>query len=636
MSYIHTALAAPDTGTTLENQRTRFTQAEQALATNNLPRFNALAETLRDYPLYPYLRFAELHRNLSQLKPREVEDFLTDYADTPLPAQLHATWLETLAQNQQWEAFQASYRPSSSIALECHHRRATLRAGQPRQALHEIEKLWLVGRSQPAVCDPLFAAWRQSGGLTAALAWQRVELAIAARQPDLARFLSRYLSASDRAWLDVWLALYEQPDTIERYPQLQRDHPRAGEITAYAMTRLGLRDEIKTAALWRRVSDYPGLNPSQKGRILRAIALGMATSHRYEAQAWLGRVPTAQQNASVRAWRVRVALKAGDWPAVLAYINAMPEKERTDLRWRYWRARALAALDQTEEAKGIYSTLAGIRHYYGFLAADRLGLDYSMQHTPVSPDPVGLTALAHLPAMQRARELHRLQRLTQARREWRLATRALNTTDLQQAAQLAREWGWFDQAIRTISASGHRDDLNLRFPLAYQDLIVAYAGKNRIEPAWAFAIARKESLFAPDARSPVGALGLMQLMPATGQQVARRLNTRLSSSRQLLDPETNVRFGTAYLSQLMGEYGHPVLATAAYNAGPHNVDRWLSDQSLPADIWIETISFGETRDYLAGVLAFTAVYQHQVDGSTTRLSDLMVNVVKNDGPATAK
>jgi len=485
-----------------------------------------------------------------------------------------------------------------------------------------------VGRSQPAACDPLFRSWRSAGQLTPELAWQRVELAIAAKQPRLARYLRRFLPASDQRWLDLWLALRSDPSKIGRYPQLRRDHPRAGQLTTYAMTRLGLRDEQKAAELWSKIQEFPGLDSSQKGAIIRAIALGMATSHHRQAHAWLSRVPAAQRDKTVQEWRIRVALRQFDWPAVLAYIGALPTPQRTKLRWRYWRARALEGLDQQDAATAIYQALAEYRNYYGFLAADRLGLSYNLQHHPVIDDPISQAALSQLPAILRARELHQLQRLHHARQEWQLATRALPEEDLQQAARLAQSWGWDDQAIRTISRSAHRDDVNLRFPLGYQALITTAATTHKIAPAWAFAIARKESLFTPDARSRVGALGLMQLMPKTGRRVARSLGRPLRSSRELLNPATNVQLGSAYLAQLMARYNHPVLATAAYNAGPHNVERWLPDQLLPADIWIETISYGETRDYLAGVMAFTAVYVAQLGDTPIRLSDLMVNIVK--------
>ena len=196
------------------------------------------------------------------------------------------------------------------------------------------------------------------------------------------------------------------------------------------------------------------------------------------------------------------------------------------------------------------------------------------------------------------------------------------------AARLAHEWGWHDRAITTMARTRQRDDLRLRFPLAHREQIEAAADANGIEPAFAFAIIRQESAFTPDARSPAGALGLMQVLPRTARQVAERMGLRFSRSRELLNVATNLRLGMAYLGQMLRRFNeHPLLAAAAYNAGQYRVDKWIRrDHIIPADIWLETLPVAETRNYVRNVLLFTAIYQQRLGQTPERLHKRMMPI----------
>jgi soluble lytic murein transglycosylase len=329
----------------------------------------------------------------------------------------------------------------------------------------------------------------------------------------------------------------------------------------------------------------------------------------------------------VREWRIRVCLRQGDWAGVLYWLDRLPPAERDSTRWRYWRGRALDVLERGEEARLAYQRIAGQRDYHGFLAADRLGLAYAIASAPLEIPPTELEALlAGSPGLQRARELYILGREPEAEAEWRQAIQAFDPTALQQAALLAHRWEWRYQAIVTIARAGHWDDLELRFPLAYREGVMANARARALDPAWVYAVIRQESSFRPDARSPVGALGLMQLMPATGRQIARELRDA-ADPPDLLQPETNIRYGVHYLQQISQRLqDNPVLATAAYNAGPNKVAQWLpAGAPVPADVWAETIPYRETRAYVQRVMEYAAVYRHLLglEGSETTLGARM-------------
>ncbi|MFQ5626622.1 MAG: transglycosylase SLT domain-containing protein, partial [Methyloligellaceae bacterium] len=287
-----------------------------------------------------------------------------------------------------------------------------------------------------------------------------------------------------------------------------------------------------------------------------------------------------------------------------------------------WTARALESLGWHDDADSIYTELARERSYYGFLAADRIDHDYQLNHRALEYSDHELRLLAAQPGAMRARELYGLGRTVDARREWRMFTRSMTDEELARAAKLAHGWGWHGRAIMTVARTPHLDDLELRFPLAYHDRVLEQARAQRLDPAWMYAIVRQESAFVADARSPAGALGLMQIMPGTGRKIGRSLDKPLKNRRQLLDADISLEFGSTYLRILLDQLdNHSVLAAAAYNAGPHRVERWRpAERNMSADLWIETVPYRETREYLRHVLAYTTIYERRLGRETVRLS----------------
>jgi soluble lytic murein transglycosylase len=280
----------------------------------------------------------------------------------------------------------------------------------------------------------------------------------------------------------------------------------------------------------------------------------------------------------------------------------------------------LEATGQEKDAQRFYREAAKQRDYYGFLAADRMKLPYQLNNNPLEASAKQLAAIEKIPAIQRARELYILGRIQDGRSEWQYAMAGFDDKALKTAALLAHGWDWHHQVILTLAQAKYWDDLGLRFPLPYREQIVTHAGNNKINPAWVYAVIRQESAFQKDARSPAGALGLMQIMPATGRRIARTLEVNLPSQYRLLDTDLNIRFGTHYLRYTLDKFqDNPVLATAAYNAGPGRVTQWLREDTSPisADIWAETIPFLETRKYVQRVMEYTVIYSHQMGSMDT-------------------
>ncbi|MCA1804736.1 MAG: transglycosylase SLT domain-containing protein, partial [Xanthomonadaceae bacterium] len=403
--------------------------------------------------------------------------------------------------------------------------------------------------------------------------------------------------------------------------------PMAHEIIHHGLIRLARHDPEQAFARWEDLRARHGLDPALAAAALRRMALSAAFAHHPRALEWLIQVPDTSADDTVQQWRIRSALVGEHWEQVLYGHAALSDDERDKNEWRYWRARALHALGREDAAMAEFTRLARERDYHGFLAADRLDWQYAMNDEPIAASPAELAQLERAPGVLRARELYRAGLITDARREWYELTRRLAPRDLQLAARLAHQWGWHDRAIITTAHAAHYSDLDLRFPLLHQREVMRTAQHQRLDPALIFGVIRQESAFMQDARSPAGALGLMQLMPATGRMTARQEQVPLPNTQSLLQTDKNILLGSAYLRRMLDEFGgNPAMATAAYNAGPHRVKRWRPEQEQDAEVWVDRIPFHETRNYVRNVLAYAAIFEYRLERPVTRLRERLPEI----------
>ncbi|OGI39790.1 MAG: hypothetical protein A2140_08860 [Candidatus Muproteobacteria bacterium RBG_16_62_13] len=400
-------------------------------------------------------------------------------------------------------------------------------------------------------------------------------------------------------------------------------------VVRHGVVRLAARDPAEAVRRWQAIKERHQMFGEDDNYVFRHVGIIAAQRHMPEALVWLSAVSADPADEQLHLWRVRAALRAGEWETARRFIAALPEEQQREGRWVYWKARSLEIGGKKREAEKLLRVLARERSYYGFLAADRLQAEYAMQHTPVAATPEEVTAMLARPGIQMAQELYRIGHILDARRQWNWVIQHLNNRELSVAALVASQWGWHDRAILTAGRSKNYDDLELRFPVLYREQIETNASAQGLDPGWVYGVVRQESAFVVDARSPVGALGLMQLMPATGRMTGRRLNVPIRGRESILNIDNNLKLGTGYLKEvLQRNNGHQTLATASYNAGPHRVTSWLPDgKAIDAEVWVETIPFNETRDYVRNVLAFAAVYDHRLGIRPVRLQARMPEVV---------
>ena len=615
----------------LAADRAQFKRAYAALTSGNVERARSLIKDLQDYPLYIYYRFHELQRKLHRTPAHEVREFLSAYDGSLLAKRLRSEWLERLYRAQRWQDFLQDYRPQSRTKLRCAHLTARIRTKQLEGVLSDARALWLVGKSQPDDCNNAFEFLKQSGALTDQLLWQRVRLAFAKNNTSLARYLLKsIIDPNLRIAGKHWLRAHSEPKRSLRDPYFNNDNPLAREILIHAIARIARKDIDYAAQTWQKFRQEQKFTVHEAGRAQRILGVYAAKQDHARKIELLDQIPTPYVDNEAEKYRLRAALKTRSWENLVDWTGRDPAGDIDLLRWRYWRARALKELGRDTAANLLFRELAKQRDYYGFLSADQLGVEYRMNDRPIVAKDPELSAMLAKPGIRRARELYRLQMQFRARQEWIHEIGLLSKRELEVAAHIVHSWGWNDRAILALGKAKSYDDLSIRFPLNHADLVRRYAAKRGLESSVIYSIIRSESAFMADARSPAGALGLMQLMPATGRETARRIGAPLKSARELLIPAKNVTIGTAYLKQMLNRFdGNFAMAAAAYNAGPHRVKAWRPESGcVPADIWIDTIPFTETRRYVRRASFYTAVYDWRLNDTIKPLHKRLYGVSK--------
>ena len=605
-------------------KRKDFQRAQDALSAGNIRQFKKITASLKDYPLYPYLVYSYLRPRLWQAKDREVRTFLKYYSDLPMAEDIRATWLKVLARHGRWQAYLDFYTPQDDETLQCYQLQARLRTHNDAYLLEDTRSLWLSGESLPSACDPAFAKLYKSELMTNELVWRRIKLAMANGETRLAKYLGTRLDKTDQQWVDRWIAVYHNPASWTRDPKFA-DTAITRDILAYGISRLARIDTDAALKHWGSWKDNYSFKPEVRNQMKKTLAVWAVINDHKRAKELIDNLDNSLVDENIFHWRLRNALENEDWPALVKWTEGPPPDEKIRLRWWYWRARALEKTGKAAAAEELYRSIAKERDYYGFLAADRLGIPYHMNYVSLPKDIETWHELSKLPAIVRAREFYLLGAIYPARREWHHALDNMTSYQMQIAAAIAANWGWHDRVILTLGMARSYDDLILRFPLPFEKQLRKYAEKRQLDLGWTYALTRAESAFMEDARSPAGALGLMQVMPGTGRQTAKTLGLRRFRAKYLLEADKNITIGSAYLKQMYDKFnGNMVLATAAYNAGPGNVSSWMpKTQCIEPDIWIEQIPLEETRKYVSRILFYAAVYDWRLQQDITPIRDRM-------------
>ncbi|MBO1519814.1 transglycosylase SLT domain-containing protein [Oceanisphaera pacifica] len=611
-------------GADASSMREQYRDAEQALDKKDDLRFTQLRKGLNEYPLAIYLDYQYLVNHLSSLRTRQVTDFIAQHPDSLLSDRLEGRYLYRLAREQRWREFLALYPElPNSVALQCAHYRAKWATGDKAIAMAGAKTLWLYGHSRPSSCDPLFSAWHKAGGRTDEDIWQRILLAYNSGENGLVSYLSRQLSTSAQPDAAFLQSLTKKPKQLITGDLVKPQNKRQTQALAQALAKLANTDYAKVMNLYPSYQNQAGLSQPQVAKIEQGLARRLMYNRTREYRSWLDSRLPEMGNDELFELRARVAIWEQDWKSLPQWIARLSSDAQQNSRWLYWRGRALKAQNKEQASQQAWQQAATHRNYYGFLAAQHLQAPFSLRKKPLVPAISLDEARRQWPAVARVEEWQALGKITAARSEWYHLLGKVSKTDGLALGSLALQQKWYDNAIQASIRIKAWDHLDLRFPIVYRDNFQRQAKRLQVSEATLFAIARQESAFYELARSPVGAGGLMQLMPATAKATAKKHGiTDFKRASDVYIPNINIQLGSHYFKEMLERYSHNrIAAIAAYNAGPHRIDRWLKNSgSRPFDVWVENIPYRETRGYVQNVLAYSVIYQDILGQSQTLIT----------------
>jgi len=608
-----------------------FERAEAALAEGDRAAFRELADSLDGHPLQAELQRADLQARLDEADAEEVLAFLTRYRGTAEAERLRREWLERLARAGRWGDYIAAYVDDGSEARACRYRQALLATGRDQTAFDGLSELYLTGRSLPAACDPLFEASSEAGRLDTPLVWERVRLALQRGNTGVAAYQERYLPAAERPWLALLIAVHRRPLLLRERPitaETVSDPWRRQQILVHGLERLAQDSVQQAIELRASIAAAEVLAPPLAERADAAIGLALVDAGDPAGLSYLATLQARPENTELQHARLRAALRLRAWPQLAEWAGTLPRSSDPLAKWRYWQGKALmhSARDPAGRAAAAhaFASAAGERTLWGFLSAELIGRPPALEHRAVPVQAADVQRMLESATFARLQALMGRGRQTDVRREWLELTRLLDVSGKLTAAAAAAELGLTNESILTLARAAYWDDLLLRFPLAYAQLVEQSAEARDLPLDWVYAVIRQESAFDPDIASHAGAVGLMQLMPATADEVARKLGRDAPTRIDLIDPALNIALGSAYLAEMSERFdGHPLVASAAYNAGPTAVRRWVPDQPMSGDLWMTQIPYSETRQYVRRVLTYRVFYRHRLGLPPLRIGALL-------------
>jgi soluble lytic murein transglycosylase len=583
--------------------------AHDAFLAGDRVRLARHAEKIRGHALDAYVTFWRLRLRLEEADPGELKDFLTRNAGTALAEQLRRDWLRVLGREGQWELFREEYpslvKADSDVA--CYALQERWRR-QDKSVFAEVKSFWWASRTLPAGCAPMVDAMLQSGDLKPRDLRNRFRLLVQTNlMAEAGRIAERLPVDQAPSAIQIDNAAKAPAGFMER-SDADMKTSAGRELAIVALTRLARSDLRSAVGCWDgKLRERFPLEEQQY--VWAMFATHGARRHLPEAVDWFKKAGETPLSDEQLAWRARIALRQENWPEVRSAIERMSPNERNAPVWIYWLGRSLYALGAREDGRTLLGRIAGEHHFYGRLAAEELEMPLQIPPKAAPPTREELAEVAALDGVQRALALYRLGLRTEATTEWVWTIRAMDDRALLAAAELARRNGIWDRAINTADRTVAEHNFTLRYPAPYGNVLSKQARARKLDEPLLLGLVRQESRFIADARSPVGAAGLMQLLPSTARLVARKIGIKGFRLSRVSRPEVNAMLGAYYLRQVLdGFNGNPVLAAAAYNAGPVRACRWRDTKPLEGAIYVETIPFAETRQYVKKVMVNTVYY----------------------------
>ena len=601
----------------LDQQRTVYSEAQALQQQNHWDEAIKKLDSIPSYPLNYLLEYQNIRADLSQYNSKQINDFIEKNKLYKTSYSLQREYLYYLAKNKSWDDFLSFYpQLPRSTELKCFYFQAKMSKGEDQSLFPEVKKVWLKGNSQPNACDAVFNHYLKNKMISQELIWQRFELAFHNNKKPLMNHLINKMQEDNLTLAKQLYTLNGKLKELDK-SELFNDNKKLTypflKVLLKRLARSDIQLALDTYDFYNKKVPFSKQNEIE---LKEYFVFRILIRNEDALFPWLDKELPKLSDEKLIEQRIRYAIKYNNWSDIEYWINVLPKETAQNTTWVYWKARVLEEKKNFKAANKLYQDIAGYRKYYSFLAAQKLGLSYQLnadvvEHKVSSLLPIQ-AQLDHIEELN----FHQYKRLVKG--EWEALLKGRDVNQQRQIGLYAFDKGWAHLSVLASIRSKSWSAINIRFPEVKPELFAANAAKYQLPSSYIYAITRQESAFDQFANSPVGARGYMQLMPATAKETARKIGlTDYKKKAQLTEGEINVQLGTAYFDGLLKRYkGNRILATAAYNAGPHRVDRWKKDgkgrdsKALSMDSWVETIPYKETRRYVKNVLAYNVIYQH--------------------------
>ena len=590
-------------------------------------RLAVLLPQVRGHALEPWAAYWELRARLESASNKEIQDFLQRYAGTYQEDRMRNDWLQLLGQVRDWATFMAEYpkfRMGDDRSLRCYSLLTDFNTSGA-DVVAQVQDLWLAQKEADDACAAAAEQQFKAGKLKPHVAWLRARTGM---ENDRLRIATQAVGLLNPDWATRVNTIYSNP---ARYldEKLTALLPRTREFVTLAMIRLAVDDPAQAAEQMEKLRWKTQLSQEERSWVWGVIGKRAAMRLSDNAMAYFGNAPDKLLQEDHLVWKVRAALRAGKWAQVLEATAAMPDAQRNDPAWVYWRARALLSPGRSEteraQATTLLQSIASVRGFYEQLALEELGQKISVPERPVPLSAEEKDAARQNPGLTRGLYAITIGLRGEGVREWNYSINlhdrgGMDDRALLAAADLACQREVWDRCINTSERTRAVIDFEQRFPMPFKAAVVKRATQIGLDPAYVYGLIRQESRFIMDAKSTVGASGLMQVMPATARWTAKKIGLDNFTTSQLTDRETNIAIGTGYLKLVLDDFaGSMPMAAAAYNAGPGLPRNWRNGPVLDAAIWAENVPFNETRDYVKKVLSNATNYAALLTGQPQSL-----------------
>jgi soluble lytic murein transglycosylase len=605
-----------------------FLAAREAFRAGNALKLDQAAARLNGHALYPYIAYWQLRLRLGDADRSEFDEFIAAHADTPLAEQIAIDRLKLLGRRSEWQRLESQlkdFNQKPDLELRCYDAMARIKR-KDIAALVEARELWLTAGEMPDSCNELFESLIDTGAIDKDAIWRRIRLALDAGNIGTAKAVMQLLPKSERIDTKLLNQVAARPSRYLDKPKLKLTTRTGREVWLFALSRSARSDLHGSVRDWVKMSrQFPD---ADRGFVWAQLATLAARRHDPAAVGWY--VAAKNLTPEQQEWRVRASLRAQEWDKVLVAINDLPQVHQAYQTWTYWKARALKNLGKTSEAQRIFESLAGDFGFYGQLAAEEAGSKITLPPQVFKASEEQIKVMSARSAIQRSRAFYQLDLKFEGNREWAWAVRRMDDQELLTAAELARRLEFYDRAIYAADRTRNTHDFSLRYLTPFRDVMRPAATSLNLDEAWVYGLIRQESRFIASARSSAGAMGLMQIMPATAKWVAKQIGMHPFKPAQVGDIGTNIQLGSHYLKFVLQDLDeHPLLASAAYNAGPGRARQWASDKPLEGAIYAETIPFNETRDYVKKVMGNATWYAALLGGKIRSLKQRLGTISRS-------